>query len=109
MKKVSSMDGPNAYLQAFRGSFSSTLRWRQLDALWQILKEDADGGWYIYAIGEPPPTSTAEPVMVLKFIESIDALLRTEHDEAYCGIVYADNLDQPGFIKIYDPNNLVWI
>ena len=106
MKKVASEDQPNAYLQAFRGSFTSTLRWHQLDALWQILKEDADGGWYIYAMGEPPPTSTAEPDTLLKFIESIDDLLRTEHDEAYCGIVYADNLDQPGFVKIYDPNNL---
>jgi hypothetical protein len=106
MKKVSGVDQPNAYLQAFRGSFTSTLRWHQLDALWRILKEDADGGWYIYAIGEPPPTSAAEADMVLKFIESIDLLLRAEHDEAYCGIVYVDNIDRPAFVKIYDPNNL---
>jgi hypothetical protein len=32
--------------------------------------------------------------------------LRAEHDEDYCGIVYADNLQQPGMVKIYDPNNL---
>lgn len=106
MKKVSSVVEPNAYLQAFRGSFTSTLRWHQLDALWRNLKKDADGGWYIYAIGEPPPTATVEPDMFLKFIENIDTLLRTEHDEDYCGIVYADNLEQPAFVKIYDPNNL---
>ncbi|MES9822888.1 MAG: hypothetical protein ABW127_00485 [Candidatus Thiodiazotropha endolucinida] len=106
MNKVSSVDEQNAYLQAFRGSFTSTLRWHQLDVLWQVLKEDAAGGWYIYAIGEPPPNSTADADMVLKFIESIDVLLRSEHEEDYCGIVYADDLDQPGFIKIYDPNNL---
>jgi hypothetical protein len=40
------------------------------------------------------------------FIEEINALLREEHKEDYCGIVYADNLEQPGFIKIYDPHNL---
>jgi hypothetical protein len=33
-------------------------------------------------------------------------LLRREHDEKYCGIVYADDLQSPSFIKIYDPNNL---
>ncbi|MBT2968812.1 MAG: hypothetical protein B6D72_12005 [gamma proteobacterium symbiont of Ctena orbiculata] len=100
------MNDQNDYLQAFNGSFTSTLRWHQLDALWQTLKQDADAGWYIYAIGEPPPTSSADAGMVLKFIDGIDQLLRDEHDEDYCGIVYADNLAQPGFIKIYDPNNL---
>jgi hypothetical protein len=33
-------------------------------------------------------------------------LLRDEHRESYCGIVYADDLDKPRLIKIYDPNNL---
>ena len=36
----------------------------------------------------------------------IDKLLRQEHNEDYCGIVYADDIKQPAFVKIYDPNNL---
>jgi hypothetical protein len=32
--------------------------------------------------------------------------LRAEHHESYCGIVYADDLENPSLIKIYDPNNL---
>jgi hypothetical protein len=32
--------------------------------------------------------------------------LRKEHHEDYCGIVYADDLDDPRLIKIYDPNHL---
>ena len=40
------------------------------------------------------------------FIHEVDHLLRTEHNEDYCGIVYADDTQQPGFIKIFDPNNL---
>ncbi len=43
---------------------------------------------------------------VLAFIAGIDTLLRAEHKEDYCGIVYADNPQAPGFIKIYDPHNL---
>ncbi len=94
------------YMQAFRGSFTSALRWHHLDALWEALRADADGGWYIYAIGEPPPTAASGAERLLTFIAEIDKLLREEHDEAYCGIVYADDLQHPGFIKIYDPNNL---
>ncbi len=97
---------PDDFLTAFRGSFTSALRWHHLDALWDTLRSQADDGWYIYAIGEPPPAAPAPMDRLLRFIEEIDALLRQEHDEDYCGIVYADNLSAPGFIKIYDPNNL---
>lgn len=98
--------GKEAYLQAFRGSFTSTLRWHQLDALWERLRQAADAGWYIYAVGHTPPATASEPERVLSFIDEIDRLLHKEHQEDYCGIVYADDLQQPRFVKIYDPHNL---
>ena len=93
------------YLVAFRGSFTSALRWPQLDALWDRVRE-APERWYVYAVGEPPPTSPATADELLRFIVEIDQLLRREHDEDYCGIVYADRLAAPSMIKIYDPNYL---
>lgn len=97
---------PDDFLVAFRGSFTSALRWHHLDALWERLRDRADAGWYLYALGEPPPRTPAEPAEVLAFITAIDKLLRTEHKEDYCGIVYADDLQAPGFVKIYDPHHL---
>ncbi len=94
------------YLAAFRGSFTSALRWHHLDALWESLKAAADDQWFIYAIGHQPPREPAPRDKLLHFIDEIDALLRREHDEDYCGIVYADDLKRPAFIKIYDPHNL---
>ena len=94
------------FVGAFSGSFVSLLRWPQLDAFWDVLRGVADQGWYIYAVGEPPPVTPASSAEVQRFIEEIDTLLRAEHREDYCGIVYVDNRDQPTFIKIYDPNNL---
>jgi hypothetical protein len=41
-----------------------------------------------------------------RFVDEIDALLRAEHEHDYCGIVYADDVEHPRFIKIFDPNNL---
>ena len=32
--------------------------------------------------------------------------MRNEHKEDYCGIVYVDDPEEPGFLKIYDPGNL---
>lgn len=99
-------DPLDPFLVAFRGSFTAALRWPQLDALWERVRETADAGWYLYAVGEPPPSEPADAGRVLTFIEEMDRLLRAEHDEDYCGIVYADAPDRPAMIKIYDPHNL---
>ncbi len=96
----------NPFLRAFRGSFTSALRWTDLDALWMRLRADAKGDWYLYAMGEPPPEAPADAASVERFIDEIDVLLRREHDERLCGIVYADDLRIPSLVKIYDPNNL---
>ena len=95
-----------SFLSAFRGSFKATLRWPQLEHLWEVLRRDAAGDWYVYAIGEAPPGAPADAEQVSRFIEEVDKLIREEHDESFCGIVYADDLDKPSFVKIYDPNNL---
>jgi len=95
-----------AYIAAYRGSFTSTMRWPDLDEFWQQLKVVADDNWYIYAVGEKPPESPSNKAQLFNFIEKIDHLLHQEHEEDYCGIVYVDNKKQPEFIKIFDPNNL---
>ncbi|MDT8283040.1 MAG: hypothetical protein RQ982_09575 [Gammaproteobacteria bacterium] len=82
------------------------MRWTDLDAFWQVLKAQADDGWYIYAVGDVPPENTSGKSHLLIFIDKINELLRKEHDEDYCGIVYVDNKEAPEFIKIFDPNNL---
>lgn len=96
----------NPFMRAYKGGFLNMLRWAQLDALWNTVAHEADAGWYIYAVGATPPTEPATANEVRTFLGEIDELLRTEHDEDYCGIVYVDDPDAPTFIKIYDPHNL---
>lgn len=88
----------------FEGTLYSLLSWAQLDAFWKRL--DPDAGWYLYAVGEARPESPADAEHVAAFIQRIDELLHKEHHEDYCGIVYADDLEAPTMVKIYDPNNL---
>ena len=94
------------YLAAFKGNFTSTMRWPDLEDFWQVLKGSADDSWYIYAVGEKPPENTVEKTQLINFIDEMDALLRKEHEEDYCGIVYVDDKSAPAFVKIFDPNNL---
>ena len=91
---------------AFRGRFENVLRWEQLDALWELLAKDAGGGWHIYAVGEQPPALPSSSELLQKFLVEISELLRREHVETYCGIVYTDSTTAPEFVKIFDPHNL---
>jgi len=94
------------FRNAFYGRFANLLSWQSLDDFWQVLRAHAADGWYIYAIGLDVPESPRAARDVTHFIDAVDALLRTEHDEDYCGIVYVDDLQDPGFIKIFDPAHL---
>jgi len=94
------------YVEAFRGRFNSVMRWEQLNGFWDALRQQIDEQWYVYAIGEDVPGEPCSSEKVMTFINEIDALLRKEHDEDYCAIVYADDLAAPQFVKIFDPNNL---
>lgn len=88
----------------YDGLLYSVMRWDQLTAFWQ--KVDAEAGWYLYAVGQDAPRAPSPTDKVQQFMRELDELLRREHHEDYCAIVYADNLDAPNFIKIYDPNHL---
>lgn len=96
----------SAYLQACNGLLRGILRWPELDTVWERLRHRNDGGWYIYAVGQPPPTAPATRDEFERFLLEVDRRLRDEHKDDYCGIVYVDDPDEPGFLKIYDPGNL---
>ncbi|MCK5696985.1 MAG: hypothetical protein KAI02_02420 [Gammaproteobacteria bacterium] len=93
-------------MEKFHGKLIGILRWHQLDELWQTILLDSTNEWYIYHIGDTPPTNTCPSDKVQHFIKELDKLLKHDHDHDYCGIVYTDSKTSPTFIKIYDPNNL---
>ena len=95
-----------SYQQTFNGLFNSLLQWDDLTQFWEQLQQGSHESWYIYAIGEAPPTSHVTAAAFIDFIQEIDLLLRREHDERICGIVYTNHAEIPTMVKIYDPNNL---
>jgi len=87
------------------GRFYGIIRWQDLDSLWLRVQAEPEG-WYASLTGAAPSDAPLTADALKIFVAEVDALLRREHDEDYCGIVYADDLEKPSFIKIYDPNNL---
>lgn len=99
-------DIEHPYFKQFKGYFNGILEWQALSQFWQTVRENEGEGWFIYAVGETPPTTMASNQELNQFLEEVDKLLRRDHQEEYCGIVYADSREKPTFIKIFDPNNL---
>lgn len=93
------------FLKRMNGSFRGMLQWTDLDALWARVRANPEG-WYVSLVGVEPVQQAMSPATLDTFIAEVDSLLRREHDYSYCGIVYADDPEQPSFIKIYDPHNL---
>ena len=96
----------NAFMEKFNGRLTGILKWQQLDELWQTLQSQNMDNWYIYHIGDDIPQEVCQIQQFQQFLVEINKLLRHDHQERYCGIVYVDNKTEPEFIKIYDPNNL---
>ena len=94
------------FLEKYHGTLRGVMKWENLDQLWDVIREKKSAGWFIYAPGHEIPEKIANANEVEHFITQIDELLHREHHEDYCGIVYADDLDAPSLVKIYDPNNL---
>jgi hypothetical protein len=92
------------FQRLFTGRVWSVMGWDQLTEFWKRI--DPGAGWYLLAAGAVPATAPADAAAVASFIGQMDALLREDHRESYCGIVYADDLENPRLVKIYDPNNL---
>jgi len=93
--------------EAFRarlsGAFIGILQWEGLDALWDKVKV---GQWFFYQIGEARPMVPLSGDDLAMRIDALNTLLHHDHDYNYCGIVFADNVETPTLIKVYDPNTL---
>ena len=99
------MNSNDPFLAKYQGYFRNLMKWEDLDRFWERLRA-SEGNWFIYAVGETPPIAPVAESELDAFIGEVDALLRREHEETYCGIVYVDDPENPSMAKIYDPNNL---
>jgi hypothetical protein len=95
----------STFTQQLNGNFIGMLHWAQLDELWCRVRAEPEG-WYASQSGQLVPTAPMTADALNCFVDEVDALLRREHKQDFCGIVYADHREYPGFIKIYDPHNM---
>lgn len=93
------------FASRLEGRFVGILRWEGLDALWDTLLQSGKA-WYFYQVGSERPQLPLKGDGLRNALNELGLLLRREHEHDYCGIVYADNPEDPTLVKVYDPNHL---
>ena len=94
------------FMALYQGYLQGVMKWHDWDEFVKVLHAQKDSGWYVYHVGEEAPSEVASADQFSLFVTEMDALLKKEHDEDYCGIVYTSDPELPKLVKIYDPNNL---
>lgn len=93
------------YFQQFKGRFIGIMQLDDCDTLLQTLVNNPDD-WFFYDTLKSMPSKALDASEFVDSIKQIKSIVDDEHDERYCGIVYADDLKNPTFIKIFHPKNL---
>ncbi len=96
-------DQVSDYKSKANGRFSGILRWPDFETLWEALSSSAQE-WYVYAPEEGgPPVKPFSAEQMKDFLSTTETYLRERCTPDFCGAVYADNVSDPDFVKIYNP------
>ncbi|HIG88828.1 hypothetical protein [Candidatus Thioglobus sp.] len=93
------------YIDEFQSRFIGIMQWDDCNSLLQKLINNPSD-WYLYNTLNTVPNEIIDSNLFIDKINTIKDILTNEHQERYCGIVYADDLENPSFVKIFHPGNL---
>ena len=95
-----------SYAAFFDGSLKGLLQWRQFDDLWEYLRAHPEG-WYVRDFsGRQVPRAPMPAPEFLAFLNEAEDFLRRRQQEDYCGFIYLDDVENPSFIKVFDPRRM---
>lgn len=93
------------YIERFKGRFIGIMQWDDCHTLFEKL-HDNPNDWYLYDTLKVAPKMVTNANEFINTLNNINKIIKSEHRERYCGIVYTNDLDKPDFVKIFHPNNL---
>lgn len=93
------------YWQAYQGPFSGLLNWPDVERFWQVLAQDPQG-WYAFDFLADPPQDVLSAQAFETQVQAMRELINSGRETSHCFALFADDVTQPDFVKIFDPGNL---
>lgn len=88
------------FWRAYGGRFAGVPSWSGFDAFWARF-EAAGGDWYVFdPSGDAPDAPSAD---VAGALTEARACVEQMRSRSFCGAVFADDLEAPTFVKVFDP------
>lgn len=100
------MNADNAtqiFIDKFHKRYIGIMQWDDFEGFWQGLKNQTQD-WFLYDTNTPPPRKISENIK--QTLDNIHKIIKEEHQERYCGLIFTDDLKTPTLVKIFHPNNL---
>ncbi len=100
MRDINAELPDTAFWRAYGGKFAGLPTWAGFDAFWQRF-ETAGGAWYVF---DPSGDAPAEPCAdIARARAEARACVEQARARSFCGTVFADDLEAPSFVKVFDP------
>jgi len=93
------------FIERFNGRFNGIMNLEECFEFFNNLKSNPCD-WYLYDTDKSPSVETLSKESFIQSIEEIKNIIKTDHSESYCGLVYVDDLNNPEFFKIFHPKNM---
>lgn len=88
------------FWRAYGGKFAGVPTWPMFDAFWTRF-EAAGGPWYVF---DPTADAPAAPETdVAQVLAEARRCVEQIRARGFCGAVFADDLEAPSFVKVFDP------
>ncbi len=91
------------FWNAYQGRFFGVLNWSDVDTFW-VRMSDTTGDWFIFDPKQPAPDRAASDVELTEVLTKAQTLINSRRDMSHCGAIYVDSLENPSFIKVFDPS-----
>ena len=100
MRDINARLPDTPFWRAYGGTFAGLPTWSGFDAFWARL-EASGGAWYVFdPLGDAPAAPVEDFAAALAGARSCVEQVR---NRGFCGAVFTDDLETPGFVKVFDP------
>ena len=89
--------------RAYQGRFAGFPTWPMSDRFWPVLAASG-GAWFIFDLDSGVlPEAPATGGEFAALLAEAEAMYAPARERSFAGVVFADDAQAPGFVKLFDP------
>jgi len=91
-----------AFWRVFDGPMKGVLDWARYDAFMERFGA-SEGEWFVFDLEDAVPAAPVSGEDFSSALTEANALIRAVKNRPWLGAIYADDLETPTYIKVFDP------